>query len=100
HPELLQAPQARLGGKVAHHPNRVAAFAVTCSSSSEYETPRAWATNRAVSSTNAGWLRSLRTSCGVRYGASVSTSRRSSGTRSAAAARSWALGYVTLPANE
>ena len=30
-------------------------------------------------STNAGWLRSLRTACGVRYGASVSTSSRSAG---------------------
>src|SRR5215218_4471818 len=34
HPELLEPPQARLGWKVAHHRNRVAAFAVTCSSSS------------------------------------------------------------------
>ena len=55
-------------------------------------TPRRSATKRAVCATYAGWLRSLRTACGVRYGASVSTSRRSSGTRSAAAARSSAFG--------
>ena len=67
-------------------------IALDHASRSSYAMPRRSATKRAVWATYAGWLRSLRTTCGVRYGASVSTSSRSSGTRSAAAARSCALG--------
>src|SRR5207249_608589 len=102
-PELAQAAQAGLHGVVAAmghpappydgdvfrpvdagHPKTCAAVCSTSRSSSSRAMPRRSATKRAVCATNAGWLRSLRTACGVRYGASVSTSRRSAGTRAAA----------------
>src|SRR5204862_1184896 len=86
--EGLQAAQARLRRELAHQPNRRAAFASTACSSSAYAMPRRSAMKRAVCTTKAVWLRCLRTGCGVRYGASVSTRRRSSGTRSAAEASS------------
>ncbi len=70
HVEALHAPQGRLGRALgrpaAHHqPNTRAALRST-SASSSLLTPRSPATNAAVCATNAGWLRCLRTTCGVR----------------------------------
>ena len=90
HAELAHAPQARLGrqlgGSPAEEPRGVGVddrLELGLGLPAPLR-PR----SGAVCATSAGWLRSLRTACGVRYGASVSTSRRSSGTRSAAAASS------------
>ena len=71
----LASPAEQRGGVAPRRPRRAPRSA----------TPRALGDERArCATTYAGWLRSLRTACGVRYGASVSTSRRSSGTRAAA----------------
>ena len=56
------------------------------------------ATKRSVSSTIAGRHGRPRYGTGARYGESVSTSSRSTGTRRAASCSGTALGYVTLPA--
>ena len=64
--EGLQAAQARLRRELAHQPNRRAAFASTACSSSAYSMPRRSAMKRAVWTTNAVWLRCLRSACGVR----------------------------------
>ena len=58
--ELAQAAQARLDREVAHQPSSRAALASTAASSSSYAIPRRSATKRAVWTTNAGWLRCLR----------------------------------------
>ena len=64
--ELAQSAQARLRRELAHQPISRAALASTAASSASYEMPRQAATKRAVWTTYAGWLRSLRTACGVR----------------------------------
>ena len=68
-PKLPQPPQAGLPGllePLGHHPNSRAALASTAASSRSYSMPRRSATKRAVCTTFAGWLRSLRTTWGVR----------------------------------
>src|SRR5204862_853169 len=97
--ELAQAAKAALAERT-HQPNTRAALRSTTRSSSSYATPRSSATCSAVSTTFAGSFGFPRTGCGLRYGASVSTRSRSSGTSRAAAWRSVAFGYVTLPAKE
>ena len=73
-------PGADPGGPDAQ-PNRRAAFCSSAAPSSASSTPRSCARKPTGVATKAGWLRCLRTTWGVRYGASVSTSSRSSGTR-------------------
>ncbi len=70
HAEAAHPAQARLPGRVghgrAHQPNTRAALRSTAAPSSPTPTPRSSAMNASVCATNAGWLRSLRTACGVR----------------------------------
>ena len=66
-PNCLQAPQARLGRAGRSPPEQGGGVRSTCCVELRVARSRApRATKRAVCSTNAGWLRSLRTSCGVR----------------------------------
>src|SRR6185437_15046698 len=95
HAEAPHPPQAGLPG--ARHrpqpqPKMRSAFASTVAPSAAGSRPRSSAMNASVWATKAGWLRSRRTGCGVRNGASVSTKRLSSGTARAASASSPALG--------
>ena len=71
YPELPQPAQARLDGarhpaRRSHQPNTRAALRSTAAPSSATETPRSSARKATVWATNAGWLRSLRTTWGVR----------------------------------
>ena len=90
--ELAQPAQARLRGQrsLPRRPPRSPAEQLRGVALDERlellvgDAARARRRSARCASTNAGWLRSLRTAAALRYGASVSTSRRSSGTRSAA----------------
>src|SRR4051794_32257794 len=81
----------------AHRPKTRSAFATICARTSS---PCSSASTSWVCVTNAGSLRFPRTGCGARYGLSVSARSNSGGTSRAAARRSYAFLYVTLPANE
>jgi len=72
-------------------------LAVVASATSSKDSPFTSATLRAVSTTNAGSLRFPLHGTGARYGASVSTSKRSSGVRRTAARSSSAFGKVMIP---
>src|SRR5215211_5345440 len=76
------------------------AFSSIVRSRASTSTPRASASAASVWTTYAGSFGFPRTSCGARYGVSVSARRRSSGTCSAAQRSSRAFGNVTLPAKE
>ena len=93
--ELAPGPDATHGRSKA-----AAAFASIRAASSSASSPLAAARARAVWTTFAGSFGLPRTACGARYGESVSTRSRSTGTRPAAERRSSAFGYVRLPANE
>src|ERR1700693_2090305 len=80
--------------------NAAAAFASMRVPSSSGSSPRTSARAATVSMTFAGSLGRPRRAWGARYGLSVSARIRSAGTWAAAVRRSFALGYVTLPANE
>src|SRR5215469_18331064 len=67
------------GDGVTRGPNTRAALAVSVGTRASRVTPRARASANTVSRTNAGSLRLPRCGTGARYGASVSTSRRSAG---------------------
>ena len=78
------AARARTGARSAHHPNAAPAAPSIDRSSAAYSTRRSTASAIAVATTLAGLFGLPRTTCGERYGASVSTSRRSAGTFNAA----------------
>src|SRR5262245_2036200 len=76
------------------------AFSSVWAAKAAAATSRTSASAATVCTRFAGSLGRPRTGCGLRYGLSVSTSSRSSGTSRAACRRSSAFVYVTLPANE
>ncbi len=66
-PQTAQAGLDRRLGHGAHsHANSRAALRCTASPRSSGATPRSSATKASVCATKAGWLRCLRTTCGVR----------------------------------
>src|SRR5579884_1360155 len=90
-------------GELGHresHPKSCSAFLETAAARTPGSCPRVSATRSAIITTCAGSLRRPLTGCGARTGESVSTSRRSRGTRAATSRNSSAFGKVTLPAND
>src|SRR5262249_35172755 len=92
-------PRGPLGlGAHPCQPKARAAFVVVRASMAARAVPRRPARNRSVWATYSGRFGRPRRGTGARYGLSVSTSSRSSGSRRAAAWRSVALGKVSCPA--
>src|ERR1051326_1076655 len=75
-------------------------LSVVARATSSNAMPRSAAISSATCFTNAGWLGLPRCGTGARYGESVSTSMRSSGTRFATSFRSFAFLNVTMPEKE